>query len=160
MGSSWALRFVSVVCSALFILLGVRMTVAGSGAKQKSARGGVQWGSSLSFSLHLQLGSVAWHSSPFCTHSHAQIHNHCFLKDRKWGRLPVTVLFHVVTSWCLVLLLTFFIVPAVGSSNHVYVKLVLSICNSSTCKGMMTCLLGFPRLWKTCKYQGVWKLCF
>lgn len=58
------------------------------------------------------------------------------------------------------LLLTFFIVPAAGASNHVYVKLVLWICNSSTCKGMMTCLLGFPRLWNTCKYQGVWKLCF
>lgn len=48
----------------------------------------------------------AFHSDGFFTPSlslppFSLPHNRCFLRDRKWARLPVTVLFHVVTSLCL-----------------------------------------------------------
>ncbi len=107
-------------------------------------------------SLPAWLCGLAFQSIPHThTNSEAQIHNHCFLKDRKWGRLPVTVLFHVVTSWCLALAVDFLHCSCNrGFKSCVCENNSLSM-QQQFMRQLLTHLSGFARLWTSRNYQGI-----
>lgn len=90
-------RLQAIVCSRL----PASVSAAGTGAKTEGWWGGSAADIPLPKRQDLALIAAGWHSSPFYSHTSTLTCNHCFLKDRNWGRLPVTVLFYVVTSWCL-----------------------------------------------------------